>query len=219
MVAIELYSALFHFILLRIEEVILYNSKIMAKYLALLLLAVSLLFFSAQVTRSKPDKISAPHFSDVIVTNSETHLLLFGMLKNSFTDEMIQGLHSGLPVHFSIFVELDKIRNWIDETLVSLEIEHVLIYDTLKEVYRVELAETNKKVFAYQTLQEAQKAVNEINGLKVVELDTLVPDDSYHLRIRAELNKKTLPMGLHKIIPFISWWDMETDWHTVNFRF
>jgi hypothetical protein len=191
----------------------------MTKYLAFLVLVVSLLFFTAQASKSNPDIHEGPHFSDVTVTNSETHLLLFGMLKNSFTDEMVQGLHSGLPVHFSIFIELEKIKDWIDESLVSLEIRHILVYDTLKEVYKVELEENNNKEYSFKTLQEAQKAVNEINGLKVVKLDTLVPDDSYHLRIRAELNKKTLPMGLHKVVPFISWWDMETDWHTINFRF
>ncbi len=191
----------------------------MRKYIILIVSVIILLSFSAQVSKSIPDEKRSPHFSDVIVTNSETHLLLFGMLKNSFTDEMVQGLHSGLPIHFSIFVELNKIRDWIDEKLVSLEIKHVLVYDTLKEVYKVELEETSKKDFSFQTLQEAQKAVNEINGLKVINLSKLVPDDLYHLKVKAELYKKTLPMRLHKIVPFVSWWDEKTDWHTINFRF
>ncbi len=191
----------------------------MRKYILLIVSVIILVSFSAQISQSIPDEKRGPHFSDVIVTNSETHLLLFGLLKNSFTDEMVQGLHSGLPIHFSIFVELNKIRDWIDEQLVSLEIKHVLVYDTLKEVYKVELDETSKKDFSFQTLQEAQKVVNEINGLKVIKLSKLVPDDLYHLKVKAELYKKTLPMGLHKIVPFVSWWDEETDWHTINFRF
>ncbi len=191
----------------------------MIKHITTLLIVVSLLFFSVQVSRSISNEKQGPHFSDVIVTNSETHLLLFGMIQNSFTEEMIQGLHSGLPIRFSIFIELEKMKKWINEKLVSMEFKHVLIYDTLKEVYKVELEETNKKDFSYPTLNEAQKAINEINGLKVIKLSELVPDDSYNIKIKADLYPKTLPMKLHKIIPFISWWDMDTDWHTVNFRF
>ncbi len=191
----------------------------MKKYILLVLSVLTLLFFSAQASISITNEKRGPHFSDVIITNSETHLLLFGMLQNSITDEMVQGLHSGLPIQFSIFVELNKIKDWLDEKLVSMEIKHVLVYDTLKEVYKVELGETTKKDYSFQTLQDAQKAVNEINGLKVIKLSQLVPDDSYHLKIKAELHKKTLPMQLHKIIPFTSWWDMETGWHTINFRF
>ncbi len=191
----------------------------MKKYILLVTSVLILLFFSAQVSISITNQKNGPHFSDVIITNSETHLLLFGMLKNSFTEEMLQGLHSGLPIQFSIFIELNKIRDWLDEQLVSMEIRHVLAYDTLKDVYKVELEETTKKDYSFQSLGEAKRAVSEINGLKVIQLSQLVPDDSYHLKIRAELQKKTLPMRLHKIIPFISWWDMETDWHTINFRF
>ena len=68
-------------------------------------------------------------------------------------------------------------------------------------------------------LPQAQKAMNEINGLKVIKLSDLIPNDSYTLRVRAELYKKTLPMGLHHVIPFISWWDIETDWYSVDFNY
>jgi hypothetical protein len=61
--------------------------------------------------------------------------------------------------------------------------------------------------------------MNEINGLKVIKLSSLVPNDSYTLRVRAEPYKKTLPMGLHHVIPFISWWDIETDWYSVDFNY
>ncbi len=191
----------------------------MIKYIALTLFLLSLILFTAQVSTSISNDRQGPYFADVIVTNSKMHLLLFGTLKNSFTEEMIEGLHSGLPIYFSIFVELNRTRDWMDERLVSLEIKHFLTYDTLKEMYKVELEETSKKDFSFQTLQEAQKAINEINGLKVVQLTKLVPDASYSLKIKAELYKKTLPMKLHKFIPFVSWWDMDTDWHSISFRF
>ncbi len=182
----------------------------------LILLLLSTVLVSSSIAVEKKD----PHFSDVILTTSETSLLLFGTLVNGFTDEMIQGLHSGLPIQFSFFVELSKSRkHWTDEAIASLEFRHTLTYDTLKENYKVELEETNKKTFTFQTLVDAEKAMCEINGLKVYKLAKLIPDQSYTLRLRSELDKKTLPMGLHHIVPFVSWWDIKTEWYSVDFTY
>jgi hypothetical protein len=190
----------------------------MKKILLLFFLIPVLVLLSVQNSTSVPKKTNEPVFSDVTVTGSKSHLLLFAMLDNGFTDEMVQGLHSGLPIHFSFFIELkqtDKEKE--NDTLVSLETRHVINYDTLKETYKVEIEESGKRFYVFQSLQEAQKAINEINGLKVVELSKLQPHISYTIRIRAELYKKTLPMGLHEVVPFISWWDIKTKWHSIAF--
>lgn len=176
-----------------------------------------LLLITVQTSISVPKKTDDPVFSDVTVTTSRSHLLLFAMLQNGFTDEMLQGLHTGLPVHFSFFIELGHADGDWKNRLVSLETRHVVSYDTLKETYKVEIEESGKRFFSFQSLDEAQKAINEINGLKVVELDRLEQDTSYTIRIRAELYKKTLPMDLHRVVPFISWWDVKTGWHSITF--
>jgi len=165
-------------------------------------------------------KNSGPYLTDIIVTTSDTHLLLFGELRNSLTEEMVAGLHSGIPVSFSFFVELEKNEpNWIDEELVSIEFEHQLSYDTLKEHYVIETEETSRKTMTTSSLEEATKILNEINGLKILELSRLQPEGIYRLRVKADLYKKTLPLRLHNIIPFISWWDLKTDWYTVEFTY
>ena len=188
--------------------------------LFLLLSTFVVVCFTAQETLSISNENTEAHLSDIIVTTSETHILLFAMLNNGFTDEMIQGLHSGIPVHFTFSVELYRSRNnWLDEQITALNFDHTLSYDTLKETYRVELDETSKKSFSFSTLADAQKTLNEVNGLKVIKLSDIIPDENYSLRIKAELYKKTLPMNLHEIVPFVSWWDFKTDWHTIEFTY
>lgn len=163
-------------------------------------------------------KISGPHFTDIIVTTSDTHLLFFGELENSLTTEMIEGLHSGIPVQFSFFVELEKVKsNWPDDELTSIEFSHSLQYDTLKQLYTVRTEEISKQTHTVETLDEALRLINEINGLKIVTLEELEPDQTYRLRVKADLYKKTLPLSLHSVIPFISWWDLKTDWHSIEF--
>jgi hypothetical protein len=161
---------------------------------------------------------STPHFTDIIVTTSDTHLLLFGELRNSVTEDMLAGLHSGIPIHFSFFIELKKNEpNWIDEELISTQFSHTMSYDTLKEVYVVDTEESSKKKHTTPSLEEAAKLLNEVNGLRIIALSSLEPDKNYRLRIKADLNRKSLPLNLHNIIPFVSWWDLKTDWHTVEF--
>lgn len=154
----------------------------------------------------------------MIVTTSDTDLLFFGELKNSLTTEMIDGLHSGIPVQFSFFVELEKVEsNWPDDTLTSLEFSHSLTYDSLKQLYTVETEEISKKNHTVKTLDEALTLINEVNGLKIVTLEELEPDQTYRLRVKADLYKKTLPLSLRSVIPFVSWWDLKTDWHSIEF--
>jgi hypothetical protein len=195
----------------------------MKKYLPFfLLLIICIVGLAASLLctpqRSTAAQMSGPHFTDIIVTTSDTHLLLFGELRNSLTNEMIDGLHSGIPVQFSFFVELEIIvKNWFDKRLNQIEFSHALRYDTLKQLYIVETGETSKKVHTTASLDEAISLLNEINGLKIIELVELEPDQTYRLRIKADLYKKTLPLSIHRIIPFVSWWDLNTDWYTVEF--
>ncbi len=190
----------------------------MKKTLVLFLVIAAGCLFWTQNSVSIPKKSGEPAFEDITVTSSSRHLLLFAMLTNGFTDEMFQGLHSGLPIHFSFFIEMkQQEKNWKDDKLVSLEVKHIISYDTLKEHYKVEIEESGKRFYTFQNLGEAQKAINEINGLKVIELSRLKANVSYTIRLRAELYKKTLPMGLHEVVPFVSWWDIKTRWYSVSF--
>ena len=109
---------------------------------------------------AQQSKIGQPSFFDVAVTTSKNHLLLFGMLDNAFTDQMVEGLHSGLPIHFSFFVELNPTNEgWKDGKMVTLETRHAISYDTLKESYKVEIEESGKRFFVFNELIDAQKFV------------------------------------------------------------
>lgn len=159
-------------------------------------------------------------FSEVTATSSETHLLLFATLDYSFTPEMAAILHSGIALKFSFFVELYKTAdNWPDEQIVSLTFQHVMTYDTLKDIYRITLEEENNRILSVKSLAEAKKILNELNGTKVVALKQLLPDNRYKLKFRAELYQKTLPLSLHDILPFLAWWDVASDWHFLPFTY
>lgn len=189
---------------------------ILFKYIIFPLFAVFLAVTSLAATETKHQAT----ITELTASTSDTHLIMFGTLVNSFTSEMLETLNSGIPLHFSFFVELHKIEEgWPEEQITSLNFQHIMTFDTLKEMYRVTTEENNNKEQSFKSLFDAQKIINEINGAKVVNLNELVPDTHYKLQIKAELFKKTLPLSLHSIFPFLSWWDIETEWHSIEFTY
>jgi len=70
-----------------------------------------------------------------------------------------------------------------------------------------------------KSFDEAKTWMTEIDNLKVVPLNRLIKGDKYHIRIKAELEKVTLPLWLHYIFFFVSYWDFETDWYVINFTY
>ncbi len=190
------------------------------KLLFLHILLFLFFFITGNCLQAEEKKDSEAQFTDSILATADGRLLFFTTLQNSFTDEMIQGVKSGIPIQFSFFIILEGVKeNWPDQELVSIEFKHTLTYDTLKEIYNVELEEKNHRIISSEYLSETQKIMGEINGIELTELKNLAPDTTYRLRYRAVLYKKTLPMGLHKVTPFISWWDVETNWQELTFKY
>lgn len=184
------------------------------------LLLLCLILASNTICFSATEKVSRVKIRELTATTSETYLIVFGTLENSFTTEMIEILHSGIPLRFSFFLELYKTtENWPDEQIAAKMFHHIMTFDTLKENYKVTLEEENNKALNFSSLFEAQKVINEINGARLVELSQLIPDNRYTLKVRAEIYQKTLPLSLNKVLPFLSWGDIETDWHTIEFNY
>lgn len=186
----------------------------------LFLIALLILAAVPGLGRGQAKEDTDAAITELTATTSDTHLLLFGSLHNSFTEEMIEGLHSGIPIQFSFFVELHQQANtWTDKIVASQTFTHTLTYDILKETYRVELEEDKRKIHTFTSLLEAENVLNELNGIKVIALSQLVPDNLYTLQVKAELFNKTLPLSLQHVVPFVSWWDIKTGWQKLTFKY
>jgi hypothetical protein len=177
-----------------------------------------LLFFLVFPAAAQED--TEANISDIIITTSKSHLLLFCAIKNSFKPEMIEGVRNGIPITFDFSVELEKVNNnWPDSTLTEQTIRHTLTYDPLREEYRVILPEKGNNIVTTPSIDKAMELMAELNGLKVIERDKLIPDAPYALHVKAKMAEKTLPLNMHYIIPFISLWDFETEWRVIEFRY
>jgi len=156
---------------------------------------------------------------DIVVSNSSNDLLLYLTVEEAFRPEMEEGVLNGIPASFTFFVSLREVVDGRPgRQIVSQEFDHTLSYDALKEHFNLVFSENN--VFATApSLEKAKELMIEVNGVKIVDLSRLKPGSEYFLSVKVRLERKTLPLFFHYLIPFWQLRDYETDWHYVEFKY
>ncbi|MBU0993877.1 MAG: DUF4390 domain-containing protein [Proteobacteria bacterium] len=167
---------------------------------------------------SKPASAENARLSNVVITNTRDNLLLFMETQNAFSEKIKTATLSGVPVSFSFYITLVKVRNfWIDRTIRDKEVTHTVVYDNLKKEFEISRSWDKGEPVTTKSFEEAQHLMTEIKSFKIAPLKRLIKGNRYQLRIRAKLNKLTLPYYLDTVLFFISRWDFETDWYTIDF--
>ncbi len=182
-----------------------------------LLLVVFLLvsFLSAGISSAKEVGIS-----NLIVTNTKNDLLLYLTVENSFPETVTAAVERGIPTTFSFYVVLYQARSfWFDKKLVDAEFTHTVQYNNLKKEYIVTRSWDTETTRVVKTLDEAMNLMADIDGLKVIPLQKLEKGKQYQLLTKVRLKKATLPFSLHYVLLFMTFWDVETDWYSVDFVF
>ena len=178
-------------------------------------LVLGLLFISAHAGYAQDATLT-----NITVSNTHDDLMLFLNLKGAFREEMKKAILSGVPSTFSFFAKLNRVRSfWFDRDIADLEVTHTIIYDNLKKEFTVTRSWKENNPEVTKSFNEAKKWMTEIDSLKIIPLNRLEKGEQYQLRVKAEVSKKTLPLYLHYILFFVSLWDFETDWYTIDFTF
>jgi len=158
--------------------------------------------------------------TDIIVTNTRDHLLFFARIENAFNEKITEAVQSGVPATFSFFITLHQQRGlWFDKGITELEVNHTIAYNNIKETYTVTRSWKKDKALTTGSFEEASQAMCKIEGLVLSDMDRLNKGDKYQIRAKAELDKMTLPFYLHYVLFFLSFWDVETNWHTIYFTY
>ena len=161
----------------------------------------------------------SPEIKDIIVTTSDADLLLFATVKNGFTEEMLEGVKAGMPIVFTFHMELVKSnRHWLDASLVESTFTHTLTYDASREEYAIAFSGQENKVTT-GSLEKAKQLMAELNGVKVIALNQLVPDAPYAIHMQAVLKQGLLPFNLGRFVPIWQISGIQTDRRTIEFRY
>ncbi len=158
--------------------------------------------------------------SDIVVTHTGEHLIVYFTVEDCFTAEMLEAIESGLPTTFTFYIRLYERRDfWWDRQMTELEVRHTVRFDQLKKHYEVTLSDGTGEVVNVQDFDEVRRLMSEVAALPVVPLDRLQKGGRYQLQMMAEMDKIRLPLYLHYVFFFLSLWDFKTDWYAVNFLF
>ncbi|BBO69140.1 hypothetical protein DSCA_30700 [Desulfosarcina alkanivorans] len=156
--------------------------------------------------------------TNIIVTNTRDDLLVYLSVEDAFTQKIEDAVKRGVPASFSFFVNLYRTRGmWFDKKMADLTIEHTIKYNSLKKEYAVSRSWDTSSPVIVQSFDAAKKLMTEIDSLKVIPLGLLEKGKQYQIQAKAKLSRVTLPYYLHYVLFFLSLWDFETDWYTIDF--
>ncbi|MCP4673812.1 MAG: DUF4390 domain-containing protein [Desulfobacula sp.] len=157
---------------------------------------------------------------NIKLANTRDHLLTYFDIKKAFTPKINQAILNGVPTVFSFYVSLYKTQgSWFDKKVADIEIKSTLKYNSLKKEFSILKPWKNKDPMIVQSLEKAKPLMAQINNLKILPLNQLVKGEKYQLRIKAKLDRVTLPLSMHNVLFFVSFWDFETNWYIVNFTY
>lgn len=157
---------------------------------------------------------------NMTISNTRDNLLLYFELENSFTEKILRAVESGVKISFSFPVRIYKQRRlWPDKKIIDLRLSHTIKYDALKKEYFVTRSWKSEKSVTLKTFKEAKAAMNHVDGLNIMLVKTLVRGDVYRAKAKAELDKLSLPYYLKYLLFFLSFWEFETNWCSIDFEY
>jgi len=158
--------------------------------------------------------------SHIKLANTRDDLFAYFKVEQAFNEKNIQAIENGISTSFTFYVTLFKTSSSLfDKKIIDIETHATIKYNSMKQEYTVVCQWKDAPPLITKSFDEAKSWMTEIDNLKVVPLDQLVKGGKYQIRIKAELEKVTLPLSLHYVFFFVSYWDFETDWYVINFTY
>ncbi len=190
-----------------------FGKRVMAPHLIVsLFLIISLFPVHVQAGKASLEKIR--------VDNTQDHLLINFRVVDCFTEDMKKAIDNGIDTTFTFFIKLYEVKNlWWDKKIADLKVSHHITYDSLKKIYLVRTSQDNDKAVIVEDFGKAKIFMSKIVDLQVAELGEFNEGRRYKISMMAELDKIRLPFYLHYVLFFLSLWDFETDWYTVDFKY
>lgn len=152
------------------------------------------------------------------ISNTRDNLLLYFNIENAFRENIVTAVNSGVTISFSIPVTVHRPRSfWFDKKLKHEELVHTLKYDTLKKDYVVTRSWKTPEEVTLKSFDEAKKLMTRVDGLTLLSLEDLEKGEHYRIGAKAQLKKISRPYYLKYVLFFLTFWDFETDWKSIDF--
>nr|WP_269750842.1 DUF4390 domain-containing protein [Desulfosalsimonas propionicica] len=187
------------------------------RFFFLILLAV----FLIPAIVPAPAEAQKARLTDMVISNTRDDLLLFVTVEGAFTEQMKQAVLNGIPTSFSFIVRLEKINAFVlpNSLVAEKKVTHTIKYESLKKQFVIRRSWEENRTLTTDSFEKARQWMSEIKSLRIAALDKLQEGKKYRIRAKARLDTVELPFYLNYIFFFVSLWDFETNWHSLEFGY
>src|SRR5262245_8882189 len=149
---------------------------------------------------------STLRISNLVVTNSNSTLVVTLVLLGAMPDGIVEGLGTGIPAAVRFQIELWQYNSWwVDRRVVAKLVERQVLYDVLTKEFRVAAVQgEEREPYVTRDVWEAERVLSELRGFKLSEMTHLDLDELYYVRVRAEVRSGAPDSSVSRILPFVS---------------
>ncbi|QPJ65481.1 MAG: DUF4390 domain-containing protein [Candidatus Nitrohelix vancouverensis] len=157
---------------------------------------------------------ASPTLVNVGVAAKGNHITVSAVLTDSFPEEVLSAIESGVPMTFTFNIELRKdVALWADSLVGSNTVHHTVQYDSLKKVYRfTETGENITRKLMTRKRERYQKMMAMLDDIPLAPLYRLNPNDKYYIRVKADLHIDRFWFPFNYLLFFVPFNEMETTW-------
>jgi hypothetical protein len=150
--------------------------------------------------------VAPPRISNLVVTNSDSTLLVNLVLLGAMPNGIVEGLGTGIPAAVRFQLELWQHNAWwVDRRVVAKLVERQVVYDVLTKEFRVAAVQgEEREPYVTRDVWEAERVLSELRGFKLTQVGHLSLDELYYVRVRAEVRSGAPDSSVSRILPFVS---------------
>jgi hypothetical protein len=135
-----------------------------------------------------------------------------------FREKINKAIFSGIPVSFSFYVKLYRIRSlWPDKKIIARQAVHTIKYNALKNNFTVTRSWNRDTVQTVQSFEEARQLMQQTRELEIIELESLTRGATYKIDVMGKMNRNKRPVYLKYLLFFIDFDNFTTRRQTILF--
>jgi len=145
----------------------------------------------------------------------EDEVLLSADFDFALTSALEQALDKGIPLYFTIELELLRRRPlWFPEKVAEWSITYRVSYSSLTRQYRVSSGPLGQ---AFDSLDDVQRFIGHVASRPVARAEDLTKGVRYEAALREKLDVNQLPKPFQINALASREWQLSSDWHRFSF--
>lgn len=182
------------------------------------LLLLNWLFISSTAIADEQPQLELLYLNDY---QHDQQLMLDGYIKYRLPESVQNALHHEIMLTFETQIQLLNKVHYLgvpyNREIKTIEYQTTLQYLTYNQTYYI-TNRRNNKVQAFKNLKDALATLGTLSSFYLSDLSDLYAYNSYHLKLRSQLDVWQLPTPLILDALIDSDWDLDSGWYSLNIK-